>query len=253
MESTDIVGQISVSATKDTFPRAIPSNDFNTPSRPNAPKLDESEPLSSSTPLSARRVVERCTTEQSTYISETLSLDLPEYLIVVEVMNPAILFARIHWLESVQDTRQTTTDIPELGTDAQKHEFCYVYDELKYFQAMCNVSGEAEPLWRCNQVISWLNRMSAKPTTLLVSRTQINNKETKKVVWPPHQKVWREYLVLITIFQFALRQPFQLKLWEARKKGGFNLSGRVPTGNHQLRGGLRNFPSESLMEVNYCT
>ena len=78
MESTDIVGQISVSATKDTFPRAIPSNDFNTPSRPNVPKLDESEPLSSSTPLSARRVVERCTTEQSTYISETLSLDLPE-------------------------------------------------------------------------------------------------------------------------------------------------------------------------------
>ena len=61
-------------------------------------------------------------------------------------------------METGPDTHRSAAEVPELGTDAQKNEFCAF---IKHYNALCNVGGEAEVVRSCNQAISWLNRMTA--------------------------------------------------------------------------------------------
>ena len=85
-----------------------------------------------------------------------MTRDFDSCITAVEAMKPVHLFTQIRQLENVPDTRRTTPDVPELGTEVQKDEFCDVYDEfIRHYQALCNIGGEAEPTQRRNQAISW--------------------------------------------------------------------------------------------------
>ena len=56
--------------------------------------------------------------------------DFHSCLTAAEVKKPAILFAAIRQMENTQGQCRSTTDVPELGNETQKHEFCDIYDEL---------------------------------------------------------------------------------------------------------------------------
>ena len=70
------------------------------------------------------------------------------------------LYTQLHLLESRNDGRRTSSEVPELHTNKQVTKFCNTYDEMVgHYQAPCVISIEEELTKVQHTAVNWMNRM----------------------------------------------------------------------------------------------